>query len=462
MANIIELREKREKIVQDQRAILNKAEAEKRGLTADEETNYQNMDVEFESLSAEIEKEVKSAEAARNFELRKKQADEREKLLRQAAGDPIKPEPENRNKKDPKPESEFAEYRVAEKYRPMVEQFRKTVNKIFGSEKYASAYRRYLVDGERHLTSEDRDVLFNADREFRALQADADKAGGYLVAPEQMVMQIIENLDNMVFVRQYANVIPLPSAASLGAPARDTDMGDVTWTSELAMGAYDTSLSFEKRSLTPHPLARMIKVSKRLLRVAMFDVGAYVAKRFAYKMGAVQENAFLNGTGQNQPLGLFTASASGINTDRNISSGNTATNISADGLINAKYALKKQYRQLPSVRWIFHRDAISRIRKLKDGDGSYIWKPGISDRPDTILEIPFEESEYAPNTFTDSQCVGLLGDLSQYWIADSMAMEIQVATELLAVSNENLFIARAECDGMPVTSEGFVRICTSA
>lgn len=458
MANITELREKREKLVQDQRAILNKAEAEKRGLTADEETNYQNMEKDFETLSADIEKEVKSAEAARNFELRKKQADEREKLMRQAAGDPIKPEPENRNKKDPEPKSEFAEYRVAEKYRPMVEQFRKTVNKIFGSEKYAASYRRYLVEGERHLTSEDRDVLFNADREFRALQADADKSGGYLVAPEQMVMKIIENLDNMVFVRQYANVIPLPSAASLGAPARDTDMGDVTWTSELATGSLDTSLNFEKRSLTPHPLARGIKVSKRLLRVAMIDIAAYVASRFAYKIGTVQENAFLNGSGQNQPLGVFTNSAMGINTDRSVSLGNTATAITADGLINCKYSLKKQYRQLPSMRWCFHRDAIRNIRKLKDGDGNYVWKQGLTDRPDTILEIPFEESEYAPNTFTTGLSVGILGDWSQYWIADSLSMEIQVLSELYSLSNENAYLCRLECDGMPVISESWARV----
>ena len=69
---------------------------------------------------------------------------------------------------------------------------------------------------------------------------------------------------------------------------------------------------------------------------------------------------------------------------------------------------------------------------------------------DTILEMPFEESEYVPNTFTTGNYVGILGDWSFYWIADALNMNVQVLTELYAETNQNGYIARKETDGMPV------------
>jgi len=170
-----------------------------------------------------------------------------------------------------------------------------------------------------------------------------------------------------------------------------------------------------------------------------------------------EEKAFLIGTGVGQPLGIFTASNSGISTARDVSTGNTSTAIKADNLIECAYTLKAQYRR--NARWIFHRDTVKMIRKLKDGEGNYLWRMGLAaDRPDTILGHPFMESEYAPNTFTTGKYVGVLGDFSFYWIADALTMQIQVLTELYAESNQNGYIGRKESDGMPVLEEAFVRV----
>ena len=69
-----------------------------------------------------------------------------------------------------------------------------------------------------------------------------------------------------------------------------------------------------------------------------------------------------------------------IDTDRDVSTGNTTTAIGADGPINAKYALKGQYQK--TARWIFHRDYLNAIRKLRHGDRQYLWQPGlVADRP---------------------------------------------------------------------------------
>jgi HK97 family phage major capsid protein len=67
-------------------------------------------------------------------------------------------------------------------------------------------------------------------------------------------------------------------------------------------------------------------------------------------------------------------------------------------------------------------------------------------------------SEWAPNTFTTGQCVGLLGDFSHYWIADALSMQIQRLNELYAETNQVGFIGRLETDGAPVLEEAFVRV----
>ena len=199
----------------------------------------------------------------------------------------------------------------------------------------------------------------------------------------------------------------------------------------------------------------IIKMSKTLLRLAP-NAESMVMDRLAYKFATAAENAYLNGDGIDKPLGVFTASPFGIATARDVSTDNTATAITADGLINAKYSLKPQYK---SLNWIFHRDAIKMVRELKDSHGQYIWQPSlVAADPDRILDIPFVMSEYAPNTFTTGNYVGILGDFSYYWIADALDMAVQVLTELYAEKNQNGYIGRLESDGMPVMSEAFARV----
>lgn len=81
-----------------------------------------------------------------------------------------------------------------------------------------------------------------------------------------------------------------------------------------------------------------------------------------------------------------------------------------------------------------------------------------SDAPDTILGRPFHESEYAPNTFTSGQVVGIIGDFSRYLIADALDMEIQVLDQLYVESNQTGYIARMETDGMPTLENAFARV----
>ncbi len=295
----------------------------------------------------------------------------------------------------------------------------------------------------------------------RALQADVAISGGYLVAPMQMVTSLIQAIDDLVFVRKYGTKHLVVNADGIGMPSLDADPADSDWTSELATGSEDSTMAFGRRELKPYPLAKLIKVSNKLIRTSAQDAESLVRQRLAYKFGISEEKAFLLGTGANQPLGVFTASNDGIPTSRDVATG-SATDFTMDGIYDAKYTLKGGYWNRPSTAWMFHRDGLKKIAKLKDSQNRYLWEPSQqAGQPDMLLGIPVAMSEYVPNTFTTGLYVGMLADWSYYHIADSLNLTVQRLVELYAATNQIGFIGRQEVDGMPVLGEAFVRLKTS-
>lgn len=391
--NIREMMEKRATLVAEARKLLDLAEAEKRELTAEERAQYDKTFDEARALGDKIQREQ---------ELR-----EEERRLAEAGR--LEPEGKKEN-----PE-----------------------------ERKLQAFRNFLVNG-------------NA-AEYRALANDSDASGGFLHAAEQFVARLIKGLDNRVFVRQYATILPVTGSDTLGVPTLTADPADPTWTTEIAAPSEDSTMAFGRRSLQPEQLSKLIKISMKLLRTSALPIENLVADRLAYKFAVAQENAFLNGDGDGEPLGIFTADANGINTDRDVSTGNSDTAVTADGLTEAKYALKAQYRG--SARWIFHRDGVKKISKLKDGEGQYLWRPGITaGEPDILMGLPVDESEYVPTTWTTGLYVGALCNWSNYWIAELQGVELQRLVELYAGTSQIGFIGRMYADGAPVLAESFVRV----
>jgi HK97 family phage major capsid protein len=399
---IRELRQKRASIIAQAREALERAKQEKRDNTQEFQEQWDKFMKEADDLQKQIEREERMA--ALEGELNNHQPP----------------------KQDPK-QQEGRELAFNE------------------TEEYRSAFNKFLLNGYN--------AVFTPD-EQRALQAGVNVDGGYTIAPMQFVRDLIKDIDNAVFIRQLANVMQLTSSTSLGVPTLTQDVEDADWTTELATGN-ETTMQFGQRELKPNPLAKRIKVSNKLLRASALPIEQIVRQRLAYKFAVTQEKAFLTGDGTGKPLGVFTASANGISTNRDVSQGNTTTSITYDGLISAKYALKEGY--LRNAVWIFHRDAIKEIMKLKDNDGRYLIDPN-GPNADSLLGRRYYMSEYAPNTFTAGNYVGILGDFSHYWIADSLELQIQRLVELYAETNQTGFIGRLETDGQPVNEKAFVRV----
>lgn len=421
---IKEIGEKKQELVAKMRELNELVSVEKRNFTPEEQQTWDEMNSDYEKLEQQ-ENDAVQAESRAKF------LADKERELNASRG----------RKSDP---DQLPSQKQGEQRSEPSEKDKKRGE-------YRTQYNRWMK--AEIPTSE-----FESICERRDLQADAPHIGGYLTAPQEMVNMLLKNVDDLLFIRQKATKYQLTAAESLGVPTLENDPADADWTAEILTGSRDTTMSFGKRALTPHPLAKRIKVSRTLLRKATMGAEQIVTSRLAYKFAVTEEKAFLTGSGAGQPLGVFTVSDSGIPSSRDVSTDNTNSAVTADGLINAKYELKAQYQNSASVGWGFSRALVRNIRKLKTGDGQYLWQPGIAGTPSTVLDIPYFMSEFVPSTFTTGQYVAILGDWSFYWIADALSMGLQRLDELYAEANQIGFIGRMELDGAPVLAEAFVRV----
>ena len=403
-AEIRRLNEERGRAVQEMRSLLERSKTEKRALNTEEQSSYDQLFSRQEELKGSIEREQKQAEL--------------EHEMRIGRGD-AKHADSSTGSSESTERGEFAK----------------------------KAFRSFLKGGFGSLREE----------EVRALSAGSHVEGGAVVAPQAFVSEVLKAVDDQVILRQLATKFTLDRPLSLGIPVLDADPSDADWTSEIGTGSEDSAMKFGSRELVPHPLAKRIKLSNKLIRSSIVPIEALVQERLAYKFAVTEEKALMTGSGANQPLGIFTASASGISTARDVVGSNTTTAIAADTLFDVKYAVKGQYQD--SGAWLFHRDAVKAIMKLKDNQNQYLWQQGLANgQPDTLLSRPVYQSEYAPNTFTSAKYVGIFGDFSKVWIVDALDMTVQKLVELYAETNQTGYVARMEMDGMPVLGEAFARV----
>lgn len=398
---IEELREKRAKAIADARQFVERADTEKRDMSGEENAAFDKAHSDAKDLKRQIDQLEAQLQAERN------------------EGQRQSPPAEHR---DNVPDGEARE-----------------------TKEYRASFERFLRDGAGSLSG----------TEVRAMQADSDIGGGFLITPLQMVNELLKAVDDATVIRQVARKFTLNKAKSLGVPTMTTKADDADWTSELKTGD-EASIEFGGRELMPHPLAKIAKISNTLIRNSGMSIEGIVNAELARLFGSAEEKAYMTGDGNKKPLGLFVASDNGIGTARDVNSG-TNTSVTFDGFKTAKGTLKQQYRR--NAQWLMHRDLVTATSKLKDGNGQYIWQASVvAGDPDRLLNLPILESEYAPNTYTAGLYAAVVGDFSYYWIVDALDMAIQRLVELYALTNQVGFIGRRELDAAPVLAEAFVRV----
>ena len=276
-----------------------------------------------------------------------------------------------------------------------------------------------------------------------ALQVGTDSEGGYLV-PDEFERTLVEALEEENIFRQIAKVITtssgdrkIPVVASKGTASWVDEEGQIP----------ESDDSFAQVSIGAYKLATMIKVSEELLNDSVFNLEQYIAREFARRIGAKEEEAFFIGDGSGKPTGILANNGGG---EVGVTAA-SATAITLDEIMDLFYSLKSPYRR--NAVFIMNDSTIKAIRKLKDNNGQYLWQPSVAaGTPDTILNRPVRTSAYMPAIAAGAKTI-VFGDFSYYWVADRQGRVFKRLNELYAATGQVGFMATQRVDGKLVLAE---------
>lgn len=341
-----------------------------------------------------------------------------------------------------------------------------------GSDAYSEAMDKYIYGLDVKEAFEGTDFKsghYKAQRpkndERMELRSDDDVRGGYLNVSEVFMEGLLKNVDDATWIYRLAKNIIVNKSEALGIRCLRAKMSTWAKGSELsnAFDNEDDSLRFGKKTLTPHYYTGAAKLSRDLMRLSTLNPEQLLYSEFARDLGYVIEQEAINGNGVQGILGCMVASANGINTDRDFSTDTTTSAFKFETFIGAKYFLKPQYRQ--RARWMFHRNHISKIAKIRTdsgagaGTGNFIWQPSmVANMPDIMLGLPIDENEFFPSVTGASVYFGMLAVWEYYYFAVGLDMEIVRLVEKLVETNQIGYVGRVKIDGMPVLSEAFCRL----
>jgi len=274
------------------------------------------------------------------------------------------------------------------------------------------------------------------------LSESTDADGGYLV-PEEFEHDIITGLDEANVIRSLAKVITTRNDRKIPVSVGHSV---AAWTAE--NDAYtESNPTFGQKEIDAHKLTDLIRISVELLQDAAFPLEQYIANEFARAFGIAEEQAFCVGTGSGQPTGIFTANGGTVGVT---AAANNA--VTADEIINLVYALKAPYRR--NAKFLMNDATISQIRKLKDGNGVYLWQPSLqAGEPDRLLGYELYTSPYVPVMAAGAYTIAF-GDFKNYWIGDRSGRTVQRLNELYATNGQIGYVATERVDGKVILPEG--------
>ena len=287
-------------------------------------------------------------------------------------------------------------------------------------------------------SNEYKEAMLNALRSnFRqvsnVLQEGVDADGGYLV-PDEYDTRLIQKLEDNNVVRALATKIKTSGEHKINIASTTPAAAWIEEGGTLTFG----DAKFEQKILDAHKLHVAVKVTEELLYDNAFGLENFLIDSFGKAIGNAEENAFLNGTGNGQPTGIFDETAGGTYITTEATEG--------DAIIELVYSLKRAYRK--NAAFILNDKMIAKIRTYKDHNGAYMWQPSlIAGEPDKLLGYPVYTSQYAPE---DSIA---FGDFSYYNIGDRGARSFKQLTELFAGNGMIGYVAKERVDGILVLPE---------
>jgi len=288
---------------------------------------------------------------------------------------------------------------------------------------YKGAYDRYLRRGNARLKDSDRTILEAKSMEVKTLTSGSDIEGGIFV-PAQVSTDLIMAIDEISPIRAIANVEPTTSDRY--RYPKETASFSAVWAGETETRAETAGTAFGMEEIPVNTMTAMVPVSNDLLEDSVFNLEAYLNKRFATKFAQAEGAAFVTGSAVKRPEGFTVNAAILAAYVPSLEDGA----FTGDGIWDIVYDLKEGYAA--GANWVLKRTSIGAIRKLKDSMGGYLWVPGqvghggiALAEPSTLAGYPIVAAPDMPAVASDAYAAAFGNFKAGYTIVDRRGIVIK-------------------------------------
>lgn len=228
----------------------------------------------------------------------------------------------------------------------------------------------------------------------KALSVGSNPDGGYLV-PTAQSARITQKIWESSPLRQLATIETI-GTDSLEIPY-DLDEVGTGWVGETETRATTDTPEVGVQKIPVFEMYAKPKATQKFLEDASINVEAWLAGKVGDKFARTEASGFISGTGVNQPRGILSyaaGSAGARNTIDQVVSGH-ATQVTGDVIVKMPFEIKGAY--LANAAWMMKRSTVQAIMLLKDGDGQYLWRPGlVAGAPSTLVGYSVYQAEDMP------------------------------------------------------------------
>jgi HK97 family phage major capsid protein len=282
---------------------------------------------------------------------------------------------------------------------------------------HKAAFDAYVRKGETHQLR---------DLEAKALSVGSDPDGGYLV-PDELERAVNRAVQNVSPIRAIAGVRQV-SGSVYKKPFAITG-AETGWVAETAARPETDTPTLAELSFPTMELYAMPAATSALLDDSAVNIDEWIAEEVRDAFAQQEGAAFITGNGSAKPKGFLDYTkidnASWVWGDIGfIKTGvDGASSSPGDKLIDLAYTVKSGYRG--NGTFVFNRATQAVIRKMKDGDGNYLWQPAAkAGDASMLMGYPVAESEDMPAIATNSYSVAF-GDFRRgYLIVDRVGIRV--------------------------------------
>ena len=313
-----------------------------------------------------------------------------------------------------------------------------------GDKKYAKAFTNYVLGGKDALAREDLILMRGKFSQIKnAAGVASGAAGGYLVPPEFRDI-IVETMKWYGPMLDEAEVITTDSGADLPWPTND-DVANVgaILAENTAMTEQDVTIGTNNIGAYMYT-SRLVRASYQLMQDRE-DFARWLARKLGERIGRIWNQHFTTGTGTAQPDGIVTGATVGATGTGSFA---TTGGLSFDSLIDLEESIDPAYGGGNNLKYMIHQTARKAARKVKDGQGRYMWEPSLQTGvPASLNGYPVRLNNDMATLAVNSKSV-LFGDIREAYVVRKVK-DIQTVRldERYAEFLQAGFFAFARADG---------------